>query len=453
MQGLTASLAAFATRPQALVLDEAVRRTVRNGFTDTVAVILAGRDEAVTGIVRGFVSARRSGADNARVLFGAQRAASRDAALINATAGHALDYDDVGLLGHPSVVLVPALLAEGECLQAGGEAMLRAYVIGYEVWAELIGRDADLHHRKGWHPTAVFGVVAVAAAVAALRGLNAATAQHALGLAASMAGGLVANFGSMAKPFHAGQAAAQGIDAVDLACAGMTAAADVLEHPVGLLAALSPQGRVERGPPATQPGRVLRIASLGLTVKKYPMCFSAHRVIDATLDLRRLHGVRPGEVKAIDARVGPAQAAMLRNHAPGDALAAKFSLEFAIAASLVAGKIGLAELDPAFVRSAEVQQLFGKVRIAIEDSVCAEEPTLAASDRICLQLHDGRVLDSGEVSGTRGDPRTPLAAHELEAKFMDCTAAVAGLDRARLFSALQQLERLQSPAYLPLPGT
>src|SRR5690606_28418863 len=139
------------------------------------------------------------------------------------TAAHALDYDDVGLCGHPSAVLVPALLAEGERMQASGSQLLKAYLAGFETWAELISRDADQHHVKGWHPTAVFGTVGVAAAVACLRGLSQEDCIHALGIAASLAGGVVANFGSMTKPFHAGRASAAGIQAVDLAQAGMTA--------------------------------------------------------------------------------------------------------------------------------------------------------------------------------------------------------------------------------------
>jgi aconitate decarboxylase len=444
MTGLTARLADFAAHPDALSIDPAVRRTVVNGFTDTVAVMLAGREEPVTVIARRFVADRRSSASEARVLLGAERAASRDAAWVNATAAHALDYDDVGLKGHPSVVLVPALLAESERLRADGASMIHAYVIGYEVWAELVTRDQDLHHLKGWHPTGVFGVVAVAAAVAALRGLDAARAQHALGLAASMAAGLIANFGSMAKPFHAGQAAAQGIDAVNLAEAGMTASPDALEHPAGYLAALSPAGRVDRAPPMAELGRTLRIATLGLTVKKYPMCFATHRVIDATLDLAHAHGLAAQDVEAVDARVGTAQAAMLRNHQPVNSLEAKFSLEFAVAAALVAGRVGLTELHDAFVNRPEVRQLFSRVRIATTSTVCSYEPTLAASDRVVIHMHDGRSFDSGEIPGTRGDAATPLAAHELETKFMDCTAAVEDLDRARLFRSLQQLDRLDN---------
>lgn len=448
MQGLTRQVAEFTASAPGLKLDAAITSMVRNGFIDTVGVMLAGRQEPVVAIVRRFAELRRSGAGQARVLCEDQRLSARDAALVNATAGHALDYDDVGLMGHPSVVLVPALLAEGERLQASGEQLIRAYVVGYEVWAELIGRDQHRHHVKGWHPTAVFGVLAVASAVAALRGLGVAASQHAIGIAASMACGLIANFGSMTKPFHAGQAAAQGIDAVDLAQAGMTAAPDALEHHAGLLAAISPQGQVDRSPCAAPLGQSLRIATLGLTIKKYPMCFATHRVIDAMLDLVQAHGLTAGEVSAVEVTLGATQASMLRNHRPQTALEAKFSLQFAVAAPLLLGRIGLRELQNEVVRRPEIQALFDRVRIKTVDTVCPHEPTLALSDRVRIETVAGRILDSGEVLETRGSLASPLGMQELRSKFMDCTADTPYLNATALFDRLHQLPQTANVAAL-----
>ena len=448
MQGLTRQVAEFTASAPGLKLDDAITSMVRNGFIDTVGVMLSGRQEPVVAIVRRFAELRRSGAGQARVLCEDQRLSSRDAALVNATAGHALDYDDVGLMGHPSVVLAPALLAEGERLQASGEQLIRAYVVGYEVWAELIGRDQHRHHVKGWHPTAVFGVLAVTAAVAALRGLGVAASQHAIGIAASMACGLIANFGSMTKPFHAGQAAAQGIDAVDLAQAGMTAAPDALEHHAGLLAAISPQGQVDRSPCAAPLGQSLRIATLGLTIKKYPMCFATHRVIDAMLDLVQAHGLTAGEVSAVEVTLGATQASMLRNHRPQTALEAKFSLQFAVAAPLLLGRIGLRELQDEVVRRPEIQSLFDRVRIKTVDTVCPHEPTLALSDRVRIETVSGRVLDSGEVLETRGSLASPLGMQELRGKFMDCAADTPYLNAAALFDRLHQLPQTANVAAL-----
>jgi 2-methylcitrate dehydratase PrpD len=177
------------------------------------------------------------------------------AALVNGVAAHVLDYDDVGLDGHSSAVLVPAILAQGEASGASGAEMLTAYVAGYEVWAELAAREPTPLHRKGWHPTSVRGAVAAAAACAKLRGLDDKGTATAMAVAASMAAGVVANFGTMTKSFQVGRAAQAGVIAARLAQAGLTASLDALEHPLGLLVALSPRARLSANVPSSPPRR------------------------------------------------------------------------------------------------------------------------------------------------------------------------------------------------------
>lgn len=442
MDGLTAQLAAFVADPRFGQLPPRAVEIVQSGFADTIATILAGRDEPVVRIAQEFVSARQSSAAQASLLLGPRRAGAADAALVNGAAGHALDFDDVALGGHPSTVLVPAVLAEGERLDASGADALRAYLVGYEVWAELFAREPDAYHLKGWHPTAVLGTVGAAAAVAHLNRLPPAQCAHAIALAASMASGLVANFGTMTKPLHAGRAAAAGIDAVRFAAAGLTAAPDAIEHHAGYLAALSPQGRADRESPADRLGRQLRILDCGLSIKKHPACYATHRVVDGVLDLARAHHVRPGDVQEIHARVGVAQASMLRNHAPVTGLEAKFSLEFAIASALVAGRVGLGELTDEFVTTPAVRELMRRVRITTDDSRCPVEPIFALHDRVQLVLSDGRRLDSGEIRFARGNAKAPLTPADLRAKFMDCAARAEGVDAGPLYAALSDLRAL-----------
>jgi 2-methylcitrate dehydratase PrpD len=194
----------------------------------------------------------------ASLYFSGEGAAAPEAAWINGTAGHALDYDDVGCRGHVSTVLLPAILAEAETLGASGREMFAAYVAGYETWAELARRDPGHHHVKGWHPTGIFGAIGAGAACAASRRLSPEQATMAVALAASQAGGIMANFGTMTKPFHAGRAAHAGVVAARLAGLGFTAAADALEHPQGFLSAVSPEGKADREgavPPLGRNGR------------------------------------------------------------------------------------------------------------------------------------------------------------------------------------------------------
>jgi aconitate decarboxylase len=188
---------------------------------------------------------------------------------------------------------------------------------------------------KGWHPTGVFGAVAAAAAVAYLNGLPPSVGSHALGLAASMSSGLVANFGSMAKAMHAGRAASCGIEAVHLAMLGFTASPDVFEHPAGFLKAFSPAGRVDVDSPVEIAPADPAILRTGLSIKQYPICYSSHRVVDAVLDIVSDLDLRGDDIEQVDVAIGLPQAVMLRNHAPVTGLEAKFSLEFAVAASIV----------------------------------------------------------------------------------------------------------------------
>lgn len=445
MSGLTAALARFTADPGFREVPGEAAHIVTTGFIDTVATILAGREEPVAGIVTRFVAAKKSAAREAHVLFGAGMAASPDAALINATAGHALDFDDVAIGGHPSVVLVPAVLAEGEHLNASGADVLRAYLVGYEVWAELFSREPDALHIKGWHPTGVFGTVGAAAAVAHLHKLPAETCRHALALAASMASGLVSNFGTMTKPLHAGRAAACAIEAVRLAAAGLTAAPDAIEHHAGYLAALSPRGGADRTGPATGLGTKLRILEHGLSIKKYPMCYATHRVIDGVLDLVTAHDIKPESVRQIRASIGTTQASMLRNHAPVTALEGKFSLEFAAACALMARKVGLQELRDEFVTDADVGTAMRKVVTTTVDTRCPHEPALALADRVAIDLQDGRTLDTGDIRFARGNAKLPLRETELRAKFLDCANGEAALyERLQNLAGLARVRTLMS---------
>lgn len=146
---------------------------------------------------------------------------------------------------------------------------------------------------KGWHPTGVLGTVAVAAAVSVLHQLNEDQASNALAIAASMASGLVANFGSMTKPVHAGRAAANGIEAVRLAKLGVTASPDAFEHPAGYLNALSIEQDADRFSAADRLGQQPRILETGLSIKRYPICYSCHRAVDGMLELVVAHNLTP----------------------------------------------------------------------------------------------------------------------------------------------------------------
>lgn len=458
--GLTQDIGRFLEDVSRRGVPAEVREAAKPGFADAVGTLIAGRHEPATATLREALAPLPEG--RSALWFSSRRTHAADAALLNGVAAHALDFDDVVLRGHPSAVLVPAIVALAQQLGRSGAQMLDAYAAGYEVWAELVDRETDIHHMKGWHPTGIFGSIAAAAAGAVLYGLDAAASASAVGLGASQSAGLMSNFGAMAKPFHAGRAAQAGVVSARLAAAGFTAAPDALEHPQGFLSAVSPAGRVDRERPADRLGTDWQLPRRRSNLKQYPTCYYTHRALDAIVDLMR-DTTRdttqqvprdPARIARIDVTMSREHATVLRNHAPRDALAAKFSIEFAMAAALVAGKVGLTELDDAFVAGPAVQALIGRVHVTHADRYDPETPGAAWADHVVLTLDDGRALRSADVHHARGHADLPLRADERRAKFGDCLAygRYAG-DADALWEQLATLERHAATALAHEPET
>jgi 2-methylcitrate dehydratase PrpD len=415
----------------------------RIGFIDCIATMIAGARDPAPQLLR---KALQPTGGEATLYFSGEKAPAPEAAWINGTAGHALDYDDVASLrGHPSTVLVPAILAEGEALGASGRNMLAAYVAGYETWAELAWRDPGHHHRKGWHPTGIFGPIGAAAACASLRRLDAERATHALALAASQSSGIMANFGTMTKPFHAGRSAHSGLFSARLAELGFTASPDALEHPQGFLSAVSPAGEVDRDTPARALGEEWKIVKYRLGIKKYPACYCTHRALDAMLELLARRPLQPEHIEKITVSLSDTHALILRNHRPQTGLEAKFSIEFAMAAAVIARRAGLAEYADAFVRRPEVQALMAKVAIETNRNYDPEVSGASVWDQVRIDLRAGGSIDSEKVRRARGHADRPLGEAELFEKFRGCLdAGGARIAPEALFDRLKHLEDLSA---------
>ena len=345
MASLTQDIGAFVASLRYEEIPEAGLASVRNGFTDYAAATILGRNDDVTRIVTGVVGPR--GGD-ARLCFGATKASAPEAALINGASAHAQDYDDVGLGGiqptHPSASIAPAVFAEAEALGRNGKDMLTAYVAAFETWGELGSRDPDPPHLKGWHSTG------------SLHRLDAARAAHAVAIASSMAAGVVGNFGSMTKPFHAGRAAQSGVLAARLAAGGLTATKNSLESDVGFLRAITPEGKVDVEAPVRFRERWW-IVSHGLGFKLFPMCYGAHRALDGVLDLLQEHPFGADEVEFVEVEASKLQYTNLVHTDPQNALDAKFSMEFAMASAILLRRVTRAEFDDAFVKRPDVRAL------------------------------------------------------------------------------------------------
>lgn len=415
----------------------------RNALSDYAAVTILGRDAPVTTLISSFEAIGEHG--EASVLFSNRRADARAASLINGVAGHAHDYDDVGIAfhpAHPSVAMAPAILAEAESMGASGREVLTAFVTAYEVWSELASRDAEPHHIKGWHPTGTFGAIAAAAGVARLMGLDAEASSRAVSIAASQAAGLVANFGTMTKPFHAGRAAAAGLMAARYAKAGMSASPDIFDHANGFLAAVSPHGKVDFDRPAHF-GKNWHIVDHGISIKLYPMCYGSHRILDGLSRYLGSNDIEADKVAGVSFQTGPSRVVSLVHTNPITALDAKFSAEFAVATCLIAKRVTLAELNDGFVNRPDVRSLMGKVRRDLDPARDKGSFNQQPDDKLIIRMQDG--TDHTLTLQAPRDQAISLDQGTLWTKFLDCTSAAMNEREARrLYESIQSLETLQT---------
>jgi 2-methylcitrate dehydratase PrpD len=265
-----------------------------------------------------------------------------------------------------------------------------------------------------------------------------------------MASGVVANFGTMTKSFQVGRAVQAGVIAAKLAQAGFTASLDALEHPAGLLVALSPAGTAALDRPFTAAAREWHIVAHGLNIKRYPICYATHRSIDAALDLVARHALTPDKVARIHVCAGKTQLLMLRNSRPQTGLEAKFSMQFAMAAALIARNVGLRELTDDFVRRPEVQAIFP--RVSLEGSPATQDGSnFAPSDAVEITTTSGETFNSGPVEYAKGSHQHPLSRDELWNKFTDCLGGqFADGKKSRAFENLMMLDRLNGAGDLAL---
>ena len=441
--GLTQQLGTFLADVVANGTPDAVREAAKDGLIDSVGCMVAGSTDEAVCIALEALPPPPGG--QARLWFSKRTTSADHAALINGIATHVLDYDDSCLRGHPSAVLVPAIYAVAQERGSSGTQLLDAYIAGYEVWAELVNRERGFHQMKGWHPTGIFGSIAAAAACAVLYGLDAQRSAWAMGLGASQSSGLMSNFGAMSKSFHVGRAAQAGVVAARLASHGFTASHDAIEHPRGYLAAVSPTGDVDLERPADRLGRDWQLLPRRVNLKKYPTCYYTHRALDAMLQMLAENPVTADAVERIDVTLSKEHALALRNAQPQTALAAKFSMQFAMACAVIVGKVGLAELTDAFVCHEDIQALMRKVTITIDTRYDPETPGAAYEDRVTLFVR-GMPERSRAAHHATGHAQLPLPPSHLQRKFIDCLAFGGYQGDAQAF--LAQLLRLEDVAVI-----
>ena len=413
---LTTDIAEFAARRHDL--DDDLLGTARDAFIDIIAVAVAGaREPAVTAAL----SALGPPPPGRAPVIGAwQTSDARFAALINGTAAHALDFDDVShaVKGHPTTVIAPALLAVVDETTTGRD-LLTAYAVGLQASASLWSAVGPSHYADGWHATSTLGVIGAAAAVSHLVRLDATGSATAIGIAASLASGLRKNFGTTTKPFHAGRAAEAAVTATRLAAAGYTADLAGLDGPTGF-ATLYGAGRMAEGR-STLEGPWILGTPVGINIKKYPCCYFMHRALDAVLELP---AVNPIDISQLDVVLPPGSLSALKHPDPRSALEAKFSGQFLTAAAAIDRRIDLGTFTEPSLWRRDIRELMTRVRVLESDVPPHGPPEWHHGYAVVTLATVGGEETVSRVDVPRGDCRRPLSAEELRAKFESCFAAV-----------------------------
>jgi len=432
---VTRALAAFASDLRFDEIPTDVRTLAKQCLLDWLGVTLAGSRQEAARILRAEVL-EQGGAPQATILGAAVRTGVGQAALVNGTASHVLDYDDVLFERrlHASVGLFPALLALAERDARSGRDLIVAFVAGVETACRIGRLVTDAHRERGHHPTATLGTLGAAAGAARLLRLDVEASAAALGIAATQAAGLRAMFGTMSKALHAGKASANGLLSALLAGRGFGSRADAIECLHGFADTLSP---------ACEPGAAL--AGLGETYalrdvlfKYHAACYSAHAAIDAAARLRALYRLDPRAIANVTVRATAASLAICDIRSPQTGLEAKFSLRLTTAMALSGrntAEIGsysdAACVDPELVALRDATRVVGARELA------------AGASEVIVRLRDGAVH---RLASDVSEPNRDFEAQgrRLEGKFAALASPVIGSANAReLIARVGELEHLE----------
>lgn len=425
---LSAAIANFAVATEAAAIPASARHIMMLSLLDWAAVGRAGVNEPVAKIVREMV-AEEGGAAQASVFGWGPKLPARAAALANGTISHALDYDDTHFLhvGHPSVAIVPAALAIAEKIGASGAAFLDAALIGVEASCRVGAWLGTRHYNVGFHQTATAGAFGAAMAAARLLRLDETQARHALGIAATRASGLKSQFGTMGKPFNAGIAASNGVEAALLATRGFVSRPDGLECDQGF-------GETHAG--ENNPLETV-LVGLGETFvfetvqhKFHACCHGLHAGLEALAEAKTDHGLTLGTVKSVHLTVNPRWLRVCNLARPATGLEAKFSYRLTTAMALGGYDTGaLSTYTDAICRDPELVALRDRV------SVAGDPAMTDTAARVAIETSSGERIEVAHELARR------LPADVRERKVRAKAAALIGEDAAtRLWALVSALD-------------
>jgi 2-methylcitrate dehydratase PrpD len=425
----------------------------KSHILDTLGVALAGVATPVARIALGYC---KGAAEEASIWGTISKASVSTTAFANGLLAHALDFDDWDAfihLGHPTSMLLGAALSLGEKMGASGRDLLQAYALGIEVIAKLSAHCPNVQER-GFHSTPVWGSLGAAVACASLLKLEPAKLKAALGIAASAAGGIHRQQGSMVKPFHAGNAARIGVEAALLAQAGFTADAAILEAPRGFCDTFFGPGTCDYEKMIDGIGKPYFLESPGLGLKMHPCSAPQFLAADAALHLKREHKIRYEDIAKMDVSIPPLRyqrhyAAEVRTGLRG-----KFAINYVAALCFLDGKLEIATFTDEKVNRPHVQDALRKVKVIVDESIPEPGPYCPVS----VELKNGnRFTYTAKIA--KGHPENPMTDEEVLAKFRGNVKSIiserqteeliVAVQKLEAVTDLRQLTALLSPAPSP----
>ncbi|MBT3787584.1 MAG: MmgE/PrpD family protein [Alphaproteobacteria bacterium] len=398
-------------------VDKALARS-RRAFLDTIGCMFLGSKHEVTQTAFNTVS--EWGMGDRLVVGTDRRLAAPWAALVNGTSAHSLDYDDWDNPGltHTSAILVPAILASAS-LDASGLDLFDAHIIGVEIILR-IGEVVNMsHYERGWHATNTVGAIGAAAACARILRLDGEASANALSLATSMAGGYTTQFGTSAKPLHAGFAAKSGILASFLAQNGATGQRSALDGKVSFATLMSDACGKDFEKSLPKLGNPWGILEYGLYTKLYPSCGCTHLAIEAAEQLQAKHNIIPDAIESVLVTTSDIAIEVLPYDVPKIAREALFSLPWCVAVGLRDGKVGVDSFSDQAILRSEVSSLAARVSVEKHPRNGGDVFHQDFPDCVTVTLKSGETYHE-EVAYPRGAPERPASDLDVERKFLDC---------------------------------
>lgn len=436
--GATDHLARYVVTTRYDDIPSEVIRIAKRQVLDTLGAALVGSLQRQGVIVRGMVKSW-GGRRQATVWASKLRVPAVSAGLANGAFCHALDFDDYWptLSIHPSGVLVPAILAAGEVRRASGREFLAALVVGYEV-AGKVGLGVARDDRRGWHPTPVIGTIAAAAGVSKLLGLTEEQLRMAIGIAASMAGGISDQGGTMTKPLHSGLAARNGLVAAQLAAQGFTARDNILEGRRGYYEVFF-GGCSEVEKAIASCGRPYHLLSPGIGIKMYPSGWRLHHAFEAARAIVEDHDIQPAQVDSVE--IGIPREHYFNKPEIRWGLMGKFSLQYHVAMAILDRRLTIESFSDDRALKPEVQRLLARIGVRVDPNI--PEAADKVFTPVTISLKDGRIF-SCKVEFPRGHWLNQLTPDEVMTKFLSNARRVLAEEKIdRIKQIVDRLEELQ----------